>query len=65
MPSARATYVNACHSRLKNWMARFHGVATKYLVNYRGGDACWNATDNRSSPLTACTKRFDTLATRN
>lgn len=28
--------VNAYHSRLKNWMARFHGVATKYLVNYLG-----------------------------
>lgn len=28
--------VNAYHSRLKNWMVRFHGVATKYLVNYLG-----------------------------
>lgn len=28
--------VNAYHSRLKNWMTRFHGVATKYLVNYLG-----------------------------
>jgi transposase-like protein len=28
--------VNAYHSRLKRWMARFHGVATKYLVNYLG-----------------------------
>ena len=28
--------VNAYHSRLKNWMARFHGVETKYLVNYLG-----------------------------
>lgn len=28
--------VNAYHSRLKNWMARFHGVATRYLVNYLG-----------------------------
>ncbi|MDP3709450.1 MAG: IS1595 family transposase [Polaromonas sp.] len=28
--------VNAYHSRLKGWMARFHGVATKYLVNYLG-----------------------------
>jgi transposase-like protein len=28
--------VNAYHSRLKAWMARFHGVATKYLVNYLG-----------------------------
>lgn len=28
--------VNAYHSRLKEWMGRFHGVATKYLVNYLG-----------------------------
>jgi transposase-like protein/IS1 family transposase len=28
--------VNAYHSRLKNWIARFHGVATKYLENYLG-----------------------------
>lgn len=28
--------VNAYHSRLKRWFARFHGVATKYLVNYLG-----------------------------
>lgn len=28
--------VNAYHSRLKMWMIRFHGVATKYLANYLG-----------------------------
>jgi transposase-like protein len=28
--------VNAYDSRLKGWMARFHGVATKYLKNYLG-----------------------------
>ena len=26
--------VNAYHSRLKGWMTKFHGVATKYLPNY-------------------------------
>ena len=26
--------VNATHSRLKGWMRRFHGVASKYLQNY-------------------------------
>ncbi len=30
--------VNAYHSRFKNWLIRFHGVATKYLPNYLG----WN-----------------------
>ena len=29
-------HVNAYHSRLKLWMARFHGVATKYLEHYLG-----------------------------
>jgi transposase-like protein len=28
--------VNAYHSRLKNWMRRFNGVATKYLQSYLG-----------------------------
>ncbi|MCZ8064208.1 MAG: IS1595 family transposase, partial [Silanimonas sp.] len=28
--------VNAHHSRLKGWIARFHGVATSYLPNYLG-----------------------------
>jgi hypothetical protein len=28
--------VNAYDSRLKEWMTRFHGVATKYLDNYLG-----------------------------
>jgi len=29
-------HVNAYHSRLKEWMRRFHGVATKNLPNYLG-----------------------------
>jgi hypothetical protein len=29
-----AQTVNACHSRLKNWMLRFSGVATRCLPNY-------------------------------
>jgi glutaredoxin len=28
--------VNAYHSRLKAWLQRFHGVATRYLANYLG-----------------------------
>ncbi|MBF0255845.1 MAG: IS1595 family transposase [Gammaproteobacteria bacterium] len=32
--------VNAYDSRLKGWMARFHGVATKYLANYLGWKRC-------------------------
>lgn len=32
--------VNAHHGRLKGWMSRFHGVATKYLPNYLGWRRC-------------------------
>lgn len=32
--------VNAYDSRLKGWMARFYGVATKYLPNYLGWRRC-------------------------
>jgi hypothetical protein len=28
--------LNAHHARLKIWMQRFHGVATKYLAHYAG-----------------------------
>jgi len=28
--------VNAYHSRFKQWLIRFHGIATKYLSNYLG-----------------------------
>jgi hypothetical protein len=28
--------VNAYHSRLKQWLRRFHGVASRYLPNYLG-----------------------------
>ena len=27
-------HINSYHSILKNWIRRFHGVATKYLNNY-------------------------------
>lgn len=29
-------HVNAYDARLKQWILRFHGVATKYLPNYLG-----------------------------
>ena len=34
--NVNAQNVNAYHSRLKGWMERFHGVATRYLPNYLG-----------------------------
>jgi transposase-like protein len=35
-PEIHINNVNAYHSRLKEWMRRFHGVATKNLPNYLG-----------------------------
>ena len=40
--------VNAYHSRLKRWIARFHGVATKYLDNYLGWHRFMDAHENLS-----------------
>ena len=42
-------HVNAYDSRLKQWMDRFHGVATKYLPNYLG----WRRLlEQHQNPLT-------------
>lgn len=39
--------INAYHSRLRTWIRRFHGVATRYLPNYLG----WQrALDSRRLP---------------
>ena len=35
-PEIHINNVNAYHSRLKEWLRRFHGVATKNLPNYLG-----------------------------
>ena len=35
-PQIHINNVNAYHSRLKEWMRRFHGVATRNLPNYLG-----------------------------
>ena len=39
--------VNAYHSRLKTWVRKFNGVATRYLANYLG----WFRTMDRESAL--------------
>ena len=33
-PDLHINNVNACHGRLKEWMRRFHGVATKNLPSH-------------------------------
>ena len=35
-PAFHINNVNACHARLKEWLRRFHGVATKNLPHYLG-----------------------------
>ena len=45
--------VNAYHSRTKEWMKRFHGVATKYLAHYLGWHRYMDAAEelNENSML--------------
>lgn len=43
--------VNAYDSRLKQWMLRFHGVATKYLENYLGWHRWLERWGENNSPL--------------
>lgn len=50
--------VNAFDSRLKNWMRRFHGVATKYLDSYLG----WFRTLDRSATTGLIPASFLALA---
>ena len=42
--------VNAYHSRLKTWMRRFNGVATKYLPNYLGWRRMFEREGDNISP---------------
>jgi len=42
--------VNAYDSRLKNWMHRFHGVATRYLSNYLGWRRILDETKDALTP---------------
>lgn len=45
--------VNAYCSRLKWWMGRFHGVATKYLQNYLGWRRWLDHLGNNATPQSA------------
>jgi transposase-like protein len=42
--------VNAYHSRLKTWLRRFNGVATKYLSNYLGWYRWLDKSTNNATP---------------
>ena len=49
-PEFHLNNVNAYHSRLKEWLRRFHGVATKNLPNYLGWRRTLEALGQQASP---------------
>ena len=49
-PDIHINNVNAYHSRLKEWMRRFHGVATKNLPNYLGWRRALEALGENATP---------------
>ena len=50
MVKEQGHHVHACHGRLKEWMRRFHGVATVNLPNYPGWRRTTEALGDRSTP---------------
>jgi hypothetical protein len=49
-PHLHINNVNAYHGRLKQWLARFNGVATKNLPNYLGWRRALEALGRPSCP---------------
>jgi transposase-like protein len=49
-PEFHINNVNAYHGRLKEWMRRFHGVATKNLPNYLGWRRALEALGDNATP---------------
>ena len=49
-PDFHLNNVNAYHSRLKEWLRRFHGVATKNLPNYLGWRRALEALGQQVTP---------------
>lgn len=50
VPDFHINNVNAYHGRLKEWMRRFHGVATKNLPNYLGWRRALEALGPKAKP---------------
>ncbi len=50
-PDIHINNVNAYHSRLKGWLRRFHGVATRNLPNYLGWRRALEASPEPINPL--------------
>ena len=51
--------INAYHNRLKSWIARFRGVATKYLSNYLGWHRMLDAARQSMTPETFLAVSWD------
>jgi hypothetical protein len=49
-PDYHLNNVNAYHGRLKEWLRRFHGVATKNLPNYLGWRRALEALGDNATP---------------
>jgi transposase-like protein len=49
-PDIHINNVNGYHARLKEWLRRFHGVATKNLPNYLGWRRALEAWGTRATP---------------
>lgn len=49
-PDIHINNINAYHGRLKEWMRRFHGVATKNLPNYLGWRRALEAWGDHATP---------------
>ena len=49
-PHLHINNVNACHSRLKQWLSRFNGVATKNLPNYLSWRSALEAWADQTTP---------------
>ena len=49
-PDLHINNVNACHGRLKEWMRRFHGVATKNLPSHLSWRRTIEALSNKLGP---------------
>ena len=49
-PHLHINNVNAYHSRLKQWLARFNSVATKNLPNYLGWRRALEAWGDQAAP---------------
>lgn len=53
--------VNGYHSRLKSWIARFHGVSTRWLPNYLGWRRMLDGRDQALSPAVVLKSALRTI----